>query len=218
MKGGPVMTDADRDAPRGATWECETRAALALSLVPGVGPRLARRLLDEFGTAVAIGQQPRRRLLQVPGVGEELAAALVAARSDGRGATGMGTLPSDADRGVGRPFPAVPLAAARDRRSAGGIVRARAVSAAGCVGRCHGGHAPRIGLRPSPSHVRWPQVCAARGSRSSVAWRAGSTPRPIEPRWMWADGRSRCWPAASPRCIRPSTMAWRGRLRRPGRC
>ncbi len=56
----------------------ELRAALALSLVPGIGPRLARRLLETFGSAVAVWQQPRRQLLDVPGVGADLASALLA--------------------------------------------------------------------------------------------------------------------------------------------
>jgi DNA processing protein len=62
-----------------ATLDPETHARLALSLVPGVGPRLAQRLLDEFGSAQAVWRQSRDRLRAVPGVGATLATTLVAA-------------------------------------------------------------------------------------------------------------------------------------------
>jgi DNA processing protein len=63
----------------------ETRAALQLSLVPGIGPRLAQRLIAKFGTYEAIWRQPPERWRDVPGVGVEMVGALAAARDQRHG-------------------------------------------------------------------------------------------------------------------------------------
>jgi DNA processing protein len=62
----------------------ESRALLELSLVPGVGPRLVRRLLEAFGSAEAIWRQPPQRWLEVLGIGRDLADELAAAGAAGR--------------------------------------------------------------------------------------------------------------------------------------
>lgn len=53
--------------------ESDTIAALALSLVPGVGPRLQTALVNAFGTAGAVLRQPLEQLLAVPGIGPQVA-------------------------------------------------------------------------------------------------------------------------------------------------
>lgn len=52
---------------------------LALSLVPGLGPRLTSALLARFGTAGAVRRLSAEQLLQVPHIGEKLARRFVAA-------------------------------------------------------------------------------------------------------------------------------------------
>ncbi|MBN2068619.1 MAG: DNA-processing protein DprA [Opitutales bacterium] len=52
-------------------------ACLVLNSVSGVGPVLMRRLMDIFGDPQSILQADREALLQVSGVGEELAAAIL---------------------------------------------------------------------------------------------------------------------------------------------
>lgn len=54
----------------------ELRARLALSLVPGIGPRGQRALLDRFETAAAVLAASRSELSSVKGVGPKLAAAI----------------------------------------------------------------------------------------------------------------------------------------------
>lgn len=55
---------------------------LALALVPGVGPLLQRRLVEDLGSAEAAINAPVRRLCQVAGVGSKLAARIAAAGTD----------------------------------------------------------------------------------------------------------------------------------------
>src|SRR6478672_4130116 len=52
---------------------------LALTLVPGLGPRLTQALLDHFGSAAAVRAATRARLREVPRIGDKLADAFVAA-------------------------------------------------------------------------------------------------------------------------------------------
>jgi DNA processing protein len=54
----------------------ETCAALALSLVPGIGPRLQAALIRQFGTPGAVLEQSIESLLSVPGIGPKVAANL----------------------------------------------------------------------------------------------------------------------------------------------
>ncbi len=51
----------------------ELRDLLALSLVPGLGPRLTRALLQRFGSATAVRHATAEQLQQVPHIGAELA-------------------------------------------------------------------------------------------------------------------------------------------------
>lgn len=55
----------------------ETVAALAISLVCGIGPRLQASLLQNFGSPLAVLQQPLQRLLAVPGIGSTIAHRLI---------------------------------------------------------------------------------------------------------------------------------------------
>jgi len=52
-------------------------ACLVLNSVSGVGPVLMRRLMDAFGDPQSILQADREALLQVSGVGEDLAASIL---------------------------------------------------------------------------------------------------------------------------------------------
>ena len=54
----------------------EQLAALALSLTPGLGPRLLSQLIEYFGSCPDILRQPVAELRKVPGIGPQLAAAL----------------------------------------------------------------------------------------------------------------------------------------------
>jgi len=51
----------------------ELRDLLALSLVPGLGPRLTRALLERFGSASAVRQATAEQMQQVPHIGADLA-------------------------------------------------------------------------------------------------------------------------------------------------
>lgn len=53
----------------------ETRDLLALSLVPGLGPRLTEALIQRFGSAAAVRKASAADLRSVPHVGEKLSAA-----------------------------------------------------------------------------------------------------------------------------------------------
>jgi DNA processing protein len=53
-----------------------------LALVPGVGPRTRRALLDRFGSAAAVLSVAPSELRTVPGVGSKLAQQIVAARGE----------------------------------------------------------------------------------------------------------------------------------------
>jgi DNA processing protein len=59
----------------------EASDLLALHLVPGLGPRLTKALLDRFGSAAAVRRALPEQLRQVPHIGEKLAAALHEAMS-----------------------------------------------------------------------------------------------------------------------------------------
>jgi len=61
------------------TVQAEDRAALQLALVPGVGPRTRRKLLECFGTPQAVLHATQRQLHNVPGVGAVLSARILEA-------------------------------------------------------------------------------------------------------------------------------------------
>lgn len=54
----------------------ELRSAIALGLVPGVGPRLLTELTAVFGSCAAVLQQSAVQLRQVAGVGAKTASGL----------------------------------------------------------------------------------------------------------------------------------------------
>lgn len=53
---------------------------IALTKINGVGPVIARHLLDHFQAAEAIFAAPRKELLAIPGIGSRLAAAILESR------------------------------------------------------------------------------------------------------------------------------------------
>ena len=50
---------------------------IQLNLIRGVGPRIRRTLLDQFGSPAEILNAPRQELLNVPGIGTKLADAII---------------------------------------------------------------------------------------------------------------------------------------------
>ncbi|WP_417388023.1 DNA-processing protein DprA [Gimesia sp.] len=50
---------------------------IQLNLIRGVGPRIRRTLLDQFGSPAQILNAPRQELLNVPGIGTKLADAII---------------------------------------------------------------------------------------------------------------------------------------------
>jgi DNA processing protein len=60
------------------TLSAEQRDLLALHLVPGLGPRLTRALLERFATAARALQAPAAHLQEVPHIGPKLAQSLSA--------------------------------------------------------------------------------------------------------------------------------------------
>jgi DNA processing protein len=60
----------------------ETRAVIALSLVPQVGPARLRALLARFGSARGVLDAPERLLAAVDGVGAQIAAAIAGLDAD----------------------------------------------------------------------------------------------------------------------------------------
>jgi DNA processing protein len=71
---------SDRDGPK---VPLETLNLVRLSLVPGIGPRIASDLLDRFQTATAVFAASGPELLSVESVKPKLSAAITAARNDG---------------------------------------------------------------------------------------------------------------------------------------
>jgi Fanconi anemia group M protein len=61
----------------------QTRRERLLRQLPGIGPEIARRLLDRFGSVVAVVSAPAAELRQVPGVGPKRAAALLETVNEG---------------------------------------------------------------------------------------------------------------------------------------
>src|SRR5262245_13851717 len=51
----------------------ELRDLLAITLVPGLGPRLTEALLERFGSPAAVRQASSQDLLSVPHIGRKLA-------------------------------------------------------------------------------------------------------------------------------------------------
>lgn len=70
----------DRDTTSSTT-DPDLIAALRLTLVPGVGPRLTMALLDRFGTAAGALAAAPSELRSVPGIGGKLSQAIIKAPS-----------------------------------------------------------------------------------------------------------------------------------------
>lgn len=66
----PAATAADHD---------DLVSALRLTLIPGVGPRLRKALMEQFGTPQAVLAAPPSELRRVPGIGAKLSQAIAAA-------------------------------------------------------------------------------------------------------------------------------------------
>lgn len=72
------MTTADSTS----TLDAQTRDLLALHLLPGLGPRLTKALLERFGSAAAVLSASADELRSVPHIGENVAQKLVDAMRD----------------------------------------------------------------------------------------------------------------------------------------
>ncbi|NUQ63270.1 MAG: DUF1588 domain-containing protein, partial [Pirellulales bacterium] len=70
----------DSDTPHEAGGEAGLAATLRLALVPGVGPRTRRSLLERFGTPQAVLSAAPSELREVQGVGAKLSRAIAQAR------------------------------------------------------------------------------------------------------------------------------------------
>ncbi len=77
--GGLAMTEIDGPAEPHLLSDADRRHALRLALVPGVGPKIRRALLERFGTAERVLQAPPAALREVAGVGPKLSARLAGA-------------------------------------------------------------------------------------------------------------------------------------------
>ena len=73
------------DSPN--TSDAEILDAMRLNLVPGIGPRLQRELLDVFETPASVFAAKRNDLLLVPGIGAKLADSILRSRDSDRPAT-----------------------------------------------------------------------------------------------------------------------------------
>ena len=60
--------------------EVDLTAAVALTLIPGIGPKLTRQLVSYCGSADAVLNAPAAKLRLVPGIGASLGQALAASR------------------------------------------------------------------------------------------------------------------------------------------
>ncbi|MFM8984171.1 MAG: helix-hairpin-helix domain-containing protein, partial [Spartobacteria bacterium] len=54
----------------------DAEAYIALNMVPKIGPIRVRRLLEAFGSPVAVLSAPRERLLAVQGIGPDAAESI----------------------------------------------------------------------------------------------------------------------------------------------
>jgi len=64
------------------TASSSVRAELVLALTPGIGPRLRKALLAQFGSADAVLSAAASDLRAVPGIGQKLSRSIVAARHE----------------------------------------------------------------------------------------------------------------------------------------
>lgn len=60
----------------------ELSAAMALSMVPGAGPKLIANLIQQFGSAKNVFLQPLELIVQVDGIGPKVAAKILSAQVD----------------------------------------------------------------------------------------------------------------------------------------
>jgi DNA processing protein len=75
------MTAASQTAPENDSLD-DKSAELMLALTPGIGPRLRKKLLDNFGSAAAVISAAASDLRAVPGIGQKLSRSIVAARQE----------------------------------------------------------------------------------------------------------------------------------------
>ncbi len=75
-EGSPLLPDAGSEALG------DLAESLRLMLIPGVGPRIRRALLDRFASAGAVLDAAPSALREVPGVGPKLTARIAAAREE----------------------------------------------------------------------------------------------------------------------------------------
>ncbi len=74
----PVLIECDPHMPAESSESDQLLLdQIQLNLIQGVGPRIRRSLLDQFGTPSQILNAPRQDLLNVPGIGEKLANAII---------------------------------------------------------------------------------------------------------------------------------------------
>jgi DNA processing protein len=79
MAEGLVSRTVEVTQADGESMSPERRAAIALALVPGVGPRLTGFLMAHFGSAQKILQARRRDLMEVERIGPRMAEAITSA-------------------------------------------------------------------------------------------------------------------------------------------
>jgi len=63
-------------SPPESSLDASVAQQLRLALVPGIGPRIYQKLLEQFGTAEQVFAAPSGELRRVPGVGEKLCRAI----------------------------------------------------------------------------------------------------------------------------------------------
>lgn len=93
-----------------ADLDAETRALLTLHLVPGLGPRLTRALVEHFGSAEAVLRATAKQLAQVPRLPKKLADTLASAIAQAPLESELADIAGVAARVVGWHDPDYPLA------------------------------------------------------------------------------------------------------------
>ncbi len=85
LPGAKSVSESDQgvdQAGRTGVDRPDLLAAVTLSLVSGVGPRLRKLLLERFGSAAAVLAAAPSDLREVPGIGQKISRAIVAARDE----------------------------------------------------------------------------------------------------------------------------------------
>ncbi len=156
---------------------------LRLVLVEGVGPRTRQSLMRQFGSARAVLAAAGSELAQRRGRRSQADGKDPRRRRGHRRRGGIRPLPPPRHRHPHRVRPALSAAAPRDRRSAGGAVCPREIGGPGRPGRGHRRHASCDAVRAAAGGTARRQPRPGRADRSSAAWPAESTRRPIAGRF-----------------------------------